>query len=113
MNYRPLLLLASFLICVVLAVVVNLLFAVDIVYTHLFYIPIILTGIWYPRYALLMAAALGLIHIACDHASSGKRIVAHGPKWCRCFLDGLYAHGLIDFANRLRAEFVRLGVEVA
>lgn len=70
MNYRPLLLLASFLICVVLAVVVNLLFAVDIVYTHLFYIPIILTGIWYPRYALLMAAALGLIHIACDHATA-------------------------------------------
>lgn len=54
-----------------------------------------------------------MAHIACDHASSGKRIVAHGPKWCRCFLDGLYAHGLIDFANRLRAEFVRLGVEVA
>lgn len=54
-----------------------------------------------------------MAHIACDHANDGKRIIAHGPKWCRCFLDGLYAHGQIDFANRLRSEFVRLDVEIA
>ena len=69
MNYRFVTIFSSFLICVVLAVIVNVSYGIDIVYTHLFYIPIILTGIWYPRYAIFLAAALGLIHIACDYAT--------------------------------------------
>jgi PAS domain S-box-containing protein len=70
MNYKLILLFSAFLVCVVLAVIVNLLYGIDIVYTHLFYIPIILTGIWYPRFAVFVAAALGLIHIACDYATA-------------------------------------------
>lgn len=66
-NYRFITVSSTFLICLVLAVVVNGIYGIDIVYTHLFYIPIILTGIWYPRYAVFLAAALGLIHIACDY----------------------------------------------
>ena len=69
MNYRFSIVFLSFVICLILAVVVNVIYGIDIVYTHLFYLPIILTGIWYPRYALLLAAALGLIHIACDYAT--------------------------------------------
>ena len=71
MNYRLIFLFSAFLVCVVLAVVVNIIYGIDIVYTHLFYIPIILTGVWYPRYAIFLAAALGLIHIACDYATLG------------------------------------------
>jgi cytochrome b subunit of formate dehydrogenase len=52
-----------------LAVVVNIFSGIDIVYTHLVYIPIILTGIWYPRYAIFLAAVLGMIRIACDYAT--------------------------------------------
>jgi len=70
MNYKLFYLFSAFLICVVLAVIVNVLYKIDIVYTHLFYIPIILTGIWYPKYAVFLAAALGLIHIACDYATA-------------------------------------------
>jgi len=70
MNYRFFLLFLTFLICLVLSVVVNVIYGIDIVYTHLFYIPIILTGIWYPRYAVFLAATLGLIHIACEYSSA-------------------------------------------
>ena len=70
MNYRFFLLFLTFLICSVLSVVVNVIYGIDIVYTHLFYIPIILAGIWYPRHAVFLAAALGLIHIACEYASA-------------------------------------------
>ena len=70
MNYKPFFLLLSILVCVVLAVIVNVFHGLDIVYTHLFYIPIILTGVWYPRYAVFLAASLGLVHIACDHATA-------------------------------------------
>jgi PAS domain S-box-containing protein len=71
MNYRLIIVFSTFLICLVLAVVMNVIYEIDILYTHFFYIPIILTGIWYPRYAILLAAALGLIHIACDYATLG------------------------------------------
>jgi len=67
MNFRFLFLCVSLLICIALAIVVNAFYGIDTVYTHLFYLPIILTGIWYPRYALFLAAALGLIHIASDY----------------------------------------------
>jgi hypothetical protein len=66
-NYRFVFLFFAFLVCVVLSFVVNVLYGIDIVYTHLFYIPIILTGIWYPRYAFFFAAALGLTHIVSDY----------------------------------------------
>jgi PAS domain S-box-containing protein len=69
MNYRFVIIFATVVICFILSVVVNLLYEIDIIYTHLFYIPIILTGIWYPQYASVLAASLGLIHIACDYKS--------------------------------------------
>jgi two-component system, sensor histidine kinase and response regulator len=69
MNYKIMTVLLTLLICLVLAVIVNVIYGIDIVYTHLFYIPIIFTGIWYPRAAVFLAAILGLIHIACDYAT--------------------------------------------
>lgn len=59
----------AFFFCVVLSVIVNLIYGVDVVYTHLFYIPIIISGIWYPRQAVFIAAAFGAIHIICDYLS--------------------------------------------
>ena len=72
MNYRFNIVFSTFLLCLGLAVVVNYFYGIDTLYTHLFYIPIILTGIWYPRYAVLFALALGLTHIACDYATVGS-----------------------------------------
>jgi len=69
MSLRQGFLFFSILICVVLAVVVNFSYGIEIVYTHLFYIPIILTGIWYPRYAILIAVIMGLLHITVDYAT--------------------------------------------
>lgn len=70
LNYRLFLLLLAFLVCVVLSVIVNVFYGIDIVYTHLFYIPIILTGVWYPRYVIPLAVSLGLFHIGCDYATA-------------------------------------------
>lgn len=56
------------IICVLMALVVNLHYGIDIIYTHLFYIPIVMAGVWYHRRALLVAGGLGAVHIACDYA---------------------------------------------
>lgn len=69
MNLRRHFLFFTSLLCVVLIVVVNVIYGIDMVYTHLFYIPIILTGIWCPRYTLFCVAVLGFIHIASDYAA--------------------------------------------
>jgi PAS domain S-box-containing protein len=69
MNYRSIIIFFTVTICVLLAFVVNVVYGIDIVYTHLFYIPIILTGIWYPGRAIFCAVAMGITHIACDYAT--------------------------------------------
>lgn len=67
MHYRFFFLLLTILICVVVSVAVHVVRGIDVVYTHLFYIPIVLTGIWYPRFVVPLAASLGLIHIVSDY----------------------------------------------
>lgn len=69
MNLRLYFLIIASVICVVLTGIVNVVYRIDMVYTHLFYVPIILTGIWYPRYALFFAALLGLVHIVSDYSA--------------------------------------------
>lgn len=44
----------------------------DVVYTHLFYIPIILAGIWYYRKAVYLALFLGLAHISIGYIDAGR-----------------------------------------
>src|SRR5512147_754275 len=55
----------SFLIlaCLALTLVVNWYGHNDTVYTHLYYVPILLAAIWYYRKAVLLAAFFGLVHI--------------------------------------------------
>jgi signal transduction histidine kinase len=61
--------LVSFLFfCIFIAIVTNIRYRIDIVYTHLFYIPIVMAGIWFKRWALLVAGLLGVVHIGCNYA---------------------------------------------
>jgi hypothetical protein len=53
--------------CTILALYVGLLLHISIVYTHLFYIPIVLGGLWYPRKALLPALYLGILHLGVEY----------------------------------------------
>jgi HEAT repeat protein len=68
---RPLVLTALLLGCTILALYVGLLLHISIVYTHLFYIPIVLAGLWYPRTALLPALYLGILHLGVEYAGVG------------------------------------------
>ncbi len=70
MKFKPgklMLLLTMLLICIGITVLSEFIFHVDIVYTHLFYIPIIISGLWYEKKALFPAIVLGIVHIAADY----------------------------------------------
>ena len=49
--------------CVILAFYVAFVIRTTVVYTHLFYIPIILAGMWYYKKAVYVAFGLGVVHI--------------------------------------------------
>jgi hypothetical protein len=51
-------------VCILATLYVNVVMGTEVVYTHLFYIPIILAGVWYHRKAVYLALFLGLAHVA-------------------------------------------------
>lgn len=55
----------------VLEVVVHFVGGVDIVYTHFFYIAIVLAGLWYGMRAVPVGAALGIVHISVSYLQNG------------------------------------------
>jgi PAS domain S-box-containing protein len=61
-------------ICIVITLYVNIILGVGVVYTHFYYIPIILAGIWYHRKAVLLALFLGLSHVAIGYYLAGHII---------------------------------------
>lgn len=60
-------LLALMVGCLAVTYFVNVFYKIDIVYSHLFYIPIVLCGLWYPDRAIFLALVLGLWHIGADY----------------------------------------------
>ncbi|AFD00745.1 putative PAS sensor signal transduction histidine kinase [Methanocella conradii HZ254] len=62
------------LACIVITLYVNAVMGIDVVYTHLFYIPIILAGVWYHRKAVFIALFLGLSHVAIGYYLAGRII---------------------------------------
>ncbi len=57
-------------VCVLLAFFAEFVLHTTVVYTHLFYIPILLAGMWYYRNAVYVAFGLGVVHILVTHFSS-------------------------------------------
>ena len=60
-------LLALMVGCLGLTYFVNVFYKLDIVYSHLFYVPIVLCGLWYPDKAFYLAILLGMWHIGADY----------------------------------------------
>lgn len=69
--YKKLIILFSCLLCMAGAFFVNLHIKEDVVYTHFFYIPIILTGIWYGIGAVYLAIFMGVFHVALNYFAFG------------------------------------------
>jgi PAS domain S-box-containing protein len=60
---KELILLFTLVACIALALYVEFIVRTAIVYTHLFYIPILLAGVWFHRKAVYLALGLGVVHI--------------------------------------------------
>jgi PAS domain S-box-containing protein len=70
-KYYPVILGLSVIAVMFLAIYVNMFMGIDVVYTHLFYIPIILAGILYHRKAVYLALSFGILHIVLNYLNDG------------------------------------------
>ncbi|QYZ80124.1 hypothetical protein E2N92_12150 [Methanofollis formosanus] len=68
---KPVIVAALIALSVALEVVVHIHFNTAVAYTHIFYLVIALTGIWYYRKAAVIALVFGLIHIGVDYWMTG------------------------------------------
>jgi len=62
-NSKLAVLIASMAACVAAALYFGLILGTSVVYTHFFYVPIILGGLWFKRKAVLIAVLLGAVHV--------------------------------------------------
>ncbi len=63
---------AAILVALFIALYINAILGIEVVYTHLFYIPIIIAGIWYYRKAVYLAIFLGAFHILINYTLYGS-----------------------------------------
>jgi len=59
------------IIAVVMEVVVHAYLNISVAYTHIFYLPIVIAGIWYYKKAVFIALFLGVLHLAVEFFMSG------------------------------------------
>ncbi len=76
LKFNNILLLLFIAGCIAVTLYVNLIMGIDVVYTHLFYIPIILAGVLYYRKAVFLALFLGLAHVAIGYYIDGYIVLS-------------------------------------
>ena len=94
-SNKLLILLFTIAACVALAFYVGFIMGEEIVYTHFFYIPIILAGVWYHKKAIYAALFLSIVHILVTH-SSAQVVTVDNFARCAILIAVAYVIGLIS-----------------
>lgn len=69
---RDFILVGLIVACVFMALLINLYWQQEVLYTHAYYIPVILAGVWYNRKGVAVAALLGGCHILISFLHQGE-----------------------------------------
>ena len=69
---KMLILLFTIASCLLLAFLVNFVMGIQTIYTQLFYIPILLAGIWYQKEAVYVAIFIGALHLIATYGTLGQ-----------------------------------------
>lgn len=63
------------IICIIFALVLDYYAPGANVYTHLFYIPVILAGVWFNKKAYYVSAAIGIVHIWLEYSKAPELVL--------------------------------------
>ena len=102
-NNKLFILLFTIIACVFIAFYVGFIRREAIVYTHLFYIPILLAGVWYCKKAVYVAIFLGVTHIAMTYFSLGSFVTGTFER-AIIFVAVAYVIGLVSEQRRKSEE---------
>ncbi len=92
--------------CAASVLYVGFIMAQEIVYTHFFYIPIILAGIWYYKKAIYVAFFLGIVHILVTYLST-QAVTLGNFQRCAILIAVAYVIGLISESRAKGQEELR------
>jgi PAS domain S-box-containing protein len=101
-NNKFIILLIAIVACVIFDFYAGFIIGKAVVYTHFFYIPIILAGLWYYRKAVYVAISLGALHVLTTFFALGSVIVTL-ESLQRAAVLGAVAY-VIGFASEKRAK---------
>jgi len=106
-NNNFLVLLFAILACVALSFYVGFIKGEEIVYTHFFYIPILLAGVWYRKKAIYAALVLSIVYILVTHFSH-QVVSIDNVERCAIFIAVAYVIGLVSEKRAKGEEALRV-----
>ena len=95
-NYKFLILFFTVSACIILAVFVGFILNETIVYTHFFYIPILLAGVWYRKKAIYVALFLSFFYILVTLFSPQAGLSVHVFERSAIFVVVAYVIGIVS-----------------
>ncbi|MCK4475638.1 MAG: hypothetical protein KAU16_02830 [Methanophagales archaeon] len=96
LDYKFLILLSTVLSCTILAFFVGFIKDETIVYTHFFYIPILLAGVWYQKKAIYIALFLSFLYILVTLFSPQAELSVHVFERSAIFVVVAYVIGVVS-----------------
>jgi signal transduction histidine kinase len=69
--FKPAVVIGLVIVSLALEVLVHAYLNISVAFTHIFYLPIVIAGIWYYKKAVLLALFLGVLHIAVEYSLAG------------------------------------------
>jgi len=104
LNYKFLILFFAVSACIILAVFVGFIMNETIVYTHFFYIPILLAGIWYRKKAIYVALFLSFFYVLVTLFSPQAELSVHVFERSAIFVVVAYVIGFVSEKRAKGAE---------
>ena len=104
---RKIILALTVSVCIIISYYVSFVFKKEVIYTHFFYIPIILAGIWCYKRAIYIAILLGLAHILTTIAFLGVSALASSALRALFFVLVAYVVGELSERSARKEEELR------
>ncbi|MDD1673229.1 MAG: HEAT repeat domain-containing protein [Methanomicrobiales archaeon] len=109
-SFPRILVLAGTLVgCTIIAIYVGFLLHISVIYTYLFYIPIVLGGLWYPSKGVFIALYLGILHLSIEFGSTGIleiSVVARSISFLAVAIIIGYIAGRMQMKDRASLEYL-------
>ena len=106
-NVKVLILALLVLISVLLEIVVHWGLHIEVVYTHFFYIPVVIAGIWYGKRGVVVALFLGGMHVLSSFLITGAIDPDAAIRAVILVTVGLLTGAIVDAMTERRALAVR------